>query len=97
MPKKAATVDAVRWGGPLPGAMRLPMIDGELPPHVDVVTGETVARYKRTTEADHWPMDRRTLVLRGEDPSHPKWGRGLCKPCHAVETAHLQPGGWNRG
>lgn len=48
-----------------------------------------------STEADHWPVDRRTLVLRGENPNHPRHGRGLCKPCHAAETAARQPGGWH--
>lgn len=47
------------------------------------------------TDADHWPADRRTLELRGEDPDDPKHGRGLCGPCHKQQTALLQPGGWN--
>lgn len=47
------------------------------------------------TEADHYPLDRRTLVLRGENPNDPRHGRGLCGPCHKQETAARQPGGWN--
>ncbi|GAB3376301.1 holin [Amycolatopsis echigonensis] len=46
--------------------------------------------------ADHHPVDRRTLVLRGEDPNDPRHGRGLCASCHSAETAKAQPGGWNR-
>ena len=45
--------------------------------------------------ADHWPVDRHTLVLRGEDPNDPRHGRGLCGRCHSIETANAQPGGWN--
>ncbi|RSN65429.1 holin [Amycolatopsis sp. WAC 04182] len=45
--------------------------------------------------ADHWPVDRRTLVLRGQDPNDPQHGRGLCHSCHSTETAEHQPGGWN--
>lgn len=46
--------------------------------------------------ADHYPQDRRALVQAGLDPNDPKHGRGLCGPCHSSETAHHQPGGWNR-
>lgn len=46
------------------------------------------------SEADHWPLDRRTLVLRGLDPNDPAYGRGLCSPCHKAETSVRQPGGW---
>lgn len=45
--------------------------------------------------ADHWPIDRRTLQLRGLDPDDPVHGRGLCHGCHSSETAAHQPGGWN--
>ena len=48
-----------------------------------------------SVHADHWPVDRRTLVLRGEDPNDPKHGRGLCHRCHSMDTAEAQPGGWN--
>jgi 5-methylcytosine-specific restriction enzyme A len=48
-----------------------------------------------STDADHHPVDRRTLELRGEDPDDPKHGRGLCKSCHSSETAIHQPGGSN--
>lgn len=46
--------------------------------------------------ADHWPVDRRTLELRGENPNEPKHGRGLCGPCHSKHTSSEQPGGWNQ-
>ena len=46
--------------------------------------------------ADHWPIDRRTLVASGLDPDDPARGRGLCQPCHSSHTAAEQPGGWNR-
>jgi 5-methylcytosine-specific restriction protein A len=52
---------------------------------------------RRSTDADHHPVDRRTLVLRGEDPDDPKHGRGLCGLCHKQETAANQPGGFNAG
>jgi 5-methylcytosine-specific restriction protein A len=45
--------------------------------------------------ADHWPLSRRDLELRGLDPNDPQHGRGLCARCHSSETAALQPGGWN--
>lgn len=44
--------------------------------------------------ADHHPVDRRTLVLRGQNPNDPRHGRGLCGPCHSAHTAAEQPGGW---
>lgn len=49
------------------------------------------------TEADHYPVDRRTLVLKGEDPNNPRFGRGLCAHCHSAQTAKHQPGGWAAG
>lgn len=49
-----------------------------------------------STVADHWPLDRRTLVERGHDPDDPAHGRGLCASCHGRATAEHQPGGWNR-
>ncbi|MDT0477387.1 holin [Streptomyces sp. DSM 41014] len=49
-----------------------------------------------SVHADHWPIDRRELVRRGDDPNDPQHGRGLCQPCHSTETAREQPGGWNR-
>jgi 5-methylcytosine-specific restriction protein A len=51
--------------------------------------------YAWSKHADHWPIDRRTLVLRGLDPNDLKHGRGLCTSCHSRETALHQPGGWN--
>ena len=48
-----------------------------------------------SVHADHYPIDRRTLELRGLDPDDPQYGRGLCARCHSRETAREQPGGWN--
>ncbi|WP_329177827.1 holin [Streptomyces sp. NBC_01477] len=48
-----------------------------------------------SAHADHWPLDRRQLVLQGLDPDDPQHGRGLCGPCHSSWTATEQPGGWN--
>lgn len=48
------------------------------------------------TDADHYPKDRKQLVLEGLDPNDPKHGRGLCHSCHSKETALHQPGGWNQ-
>jgi len=48
------------------------------------------------TDADHWPRSLRELLAAGENPNDPAHGRGLCHPCHAKETARLQPGGWNK-
>lgn len=39
------------------------------------------------TQADHYPVDRRTLILRGENPNDPRHGRGLCHSCHSTHTA----------
>jgi 5-methylcytosine-specific restriction protein A len=47
-----------------------------------------------STDADHWPLSRRELVLRGLDPNDPRYGRGLCHGCHSSETSQHQPGGW---
>jgi 5-methylcytosine-specific restriction protein A len=49
-----------------------------------------------STEADHHPLSRDELILRKLDPNDPQYGRGLCHGCHAKDTAHLQPGGWNQ-
>ena len=46
------------------------------------------------TDADHYPKDRKQLVLEGLDPNDPKHGRGLCHACHSKETARNQPGGF---
>lgn len=55
-----------------------------------------VCQARPSTVADHWPIDRRTLELRGADPDDPIHGRGLCHPCHSRETAQHQPGGWHQ-
>lgn len=47
------------------------------------------------TVADHYPLSRRELVIRGMDPNDARHGRGLCKPCHDASTAREQPGGWH--
>jgi 5-methylcytosine-specific restriction protein A len=49
---------------------------------------------ERSTDADHFPLDRRELERRGLDPDDPAYGRGLCGAHHRSETARLQPGGW---
>ncbi|MEU9349042.1 holin [Streptomyces sp. NPDC048278] len=46
--------------------------------------------------ADHHPQDRRALVQAGLNPNDPRYGRGLCGPCHSSHTAAEQPGGWHR-
>ncbi|MER7157325.1 holin [Streptomyces lydicus] len=51
---------------------------------------------QRSAHADHYPLSRRELVARGDDPDDPRHGRGLCGPCHSSETAQHQPGGWNQ-
>ena len=48
-----------------------------------------------STVADHYPRDKRELIALGLDSNDPQYGRGLCKPCHDVETAQHQPGGWH--
>jgi 5-methylcytosine-specific restriction enzyme A len=48
-----------------------------------------------STDADHYPRDRRELVRLGLDPDDPRYGRGLCSACHKRHTAAEQPGGWN--
>lgn len=50
------------------------------------------------TIADHHPISRRDLIAAGvEDPDTDERLRPLCDPCHHVQTARLQPGGWHRG
>lgn len=56
-----------------------------------------LCRRREAVEADHYPLDRKTLVAMGLDPNNPEYGRGLCKPCHSSESARHQPGGWYRG
>ncbi|CAM4400224.1 hypothetical protein NORO109296_26945 [Nocardiopsis rhodophaea] len=57
----------------------------------------TLCKKATATEADHHPLDRKTLVKMGLDPDDPEHGRGLCQSCHNSETARLQPGGWWKG
>lgn len=49
-----------------------------------------------STVADHWPRDKRELQRLGLDDNDPRYGRGLCKPCHDHHTSEAQPGGWHR-
>lgn len=47
------------------------------------------------TIADHYPTERRDLILQARNPNDPQYGRGLCKKCHDQHTANTTPGGWN--
>ena len=47
-----------------------------------------------STVADHYPQDRRTLVDLGLNPNDPRYGRGLCAPCHNKHTAATSPAGF---
>lgn len=49
-----------------------------------------------STDADHWPLDKRMLIALGLDSDDPVHGRGLCHRCHSSSTARLQPGGWHK-
>lgn len=49
----------------------------------------------QSTVADHYPRSRKELEALHLDPDDPRFGRGLCKPCHDRETATHQPGGWH--
>jgi 5-methylcytosine-specific restriction protein A len=46
------------------------------------------------TVADHWPISRRELITQHLNPDDPRYGRGLCAPCHNSQTAQHQPGGF---
>ena len=48
-----------------------------------------------STVADHHPVERGDLVAQKLDPNDPRYGRGICKPCHDAKTARTSPGGWN--
>lgn len=47
------------------------------------------------TIADHWPHERVDLIDMGLNPDDPKYGRGVCKPCHDRKTARTKAGGWH--
>lgn len=67
---------------------------------VGVLTRDRLCRIckrREAVEADHYPLDRKTLVKLGLDANDPAYGRGLCKPCHSRATAAHAPGGWYRG
>jgi 5-methylcytosine-specific restriction protein A len=51
---------------------------------------------KPSVHADHWPIDKKTLIARGLDSNDPKYGRGLCAECHNRSTA-LEHGGFGTG
>lgn len=53
-----------------------------------------VCRVMPSVHADHYPLGRDELVRRGLNPNNPRYGRGLCAPCHSKHTAQAQPGGW---
>lgn len=55
-----------------------------------------LCRTNRATVADHHPHSRRELEAAGLNPNDPRYGRGLCHPCHSIETANnpTQRGGW---
>lgn len=36
--------------------------------------------------ADHYPTERIDLIQQGLNPNDPRYGRGLCKPCHDKRT-----------
>ncbi|MGW1127470.1 hypothetical protein [Streptomyces sp. NPDC002526] len=55
-----------------------------------------LCRKEPAVHADHWPLSKRELVVRGLDDHDPRRGRGLCPSCHSAETAKHQPGGWNQ-
>lgn len=40
--------------------------------------------------ADHYPTERIDLIQQGLDPNDPRYGRGLCKPCHDVRTGRTR-------
>lgn len=41
----------------------------------------------RATVADHFPRTRKELVVDGDNPDDPRFGRGLCKSHHDSHTA----------
>ena len=45
-----------------------------------------------SVHADHWPLTRTELIRRGLDPNDPRYGRGLCGPCHSSKTARNDGG-----
>ena len=51
-------------------------------------------RVRPSTVADHYPHSRRDLLDAGLNPNDPRYGRGLCLPCHSRETTKHQPGGF---
>ena len=56
-----------------------------------------LCRRREATVADHYPLDRKTLVTMGLDADDPQYGRALCTRCHDQHTATHAPGGWYRG
>ena len=54
-----------------------------------------VCQVAQSTVADHHPRSRRELEELGLNPNDPRYGRGVCKPCHDRSTAEHYPAGWN--
>ncbi|TDP94620.1 5-methylcytosine-specific restriction protein A [Leucobacter luti] len=48
-----------------------------------------------STVADHHPHGRDELIRLALNPNDPRYGRGLCAPCHGRATVANQPGGWH--
>lgn len=57
-----------------------------------------LCKRREAVVADHYPIDRKSLVAMKLDPDEPSHGRGLCVPCHNRWTASVpeQRGGWYR-
>ena len=56
----------------------------------------TVCHHRPTVTADHHPEPRKALIAQGvHDPDALHRLRGVCWPCHSIETAEHQPGGWH--
>lgn len=47
---------------------------------------------KPSTVADHYPTERVDLITQGKNPNDPRYGRGVCKPCHDAKTARTASG-----
>lgn len=57
-----------------------------------------ICKRRAAEVADHYPLDRKTLLKMKLDPDDPDYGRGLCTSCHNKHTASVpeQRGGWYR-
>jgi hypothetical protein len=65
-------VNVILHGGPEPGPLKVPTLDGVPPPTVSMGSGEEMSQYSRTDELDHLgrPVYRPDPMLhfRWEDP-----------------------------